>query len=318
MRLLPWRRGPSRFQRAADGSMTLVEHFLDLRTRLFRAALAVAAGFGLGLVVMDEVRAFLQEPYCEVLADLDRLPPQGCTFTQLAPMDVLLLDLKIALGFGVIVSAPVWLYQLWAFIAPGLHRRERRWAYGFIAIATPLFLGGALLAFLVLERALHFLLALSGDDIATQLEITRYISFVVTMMLSAGLAFEFPLIILMLNVTGIATARRLLGWWRVTVFIMFVLAALITPTPEPFTMGAIGLALSGLYFAAVGVAALNDRRQARKAGLYPGLADDEASPLEDGVEPVDGPEPVAEPEPVGTAEPVEGRAALERRFDDTT
>jgi sec-independent protein translocase protein TatC len=298
--------------------MTLVEHFLDLRSRLFRASLAVAVGFALGLIVMKEVRLFLAEPYCEVLADLDRLPPQGCTFTQLGPLDVLLLDLKIALGVGVIISAPVWLYQLWAFIAPGLHRRERRWAYGFIAIASPLFAGGAMLAFLVLERALHFLLSLSGDEIVTQLEITRYISFVVTMTLSAGLAFQFPLVILMLNITGIATARRLLGWWRVTVFIMFVLAALITPTPEPFTMGTIGLALSGLYFAAVGVAFLNDRRRARKAGLYTGLADDEISPLEEGVGPVAAPEPVGPPEPAEPPGAVPEQAPLERRFDDTT
>lgn len=321
---LPWRRGPSRFARAADGSMTLAEHFRDLRSRLVRASLGVLAGFVLGLVVMNEFRLFLAEPYCRVVADLDRLPPQGCSFTQLGPMDVLLLDLKIALGVGVVVSAPVWLYQLWAFIAPGLHRRERRWAYGFIGIAAPLFAGGVLLAYLVLERALHFLLSLSGVSIVTQLEITRYVSFVVTMCLSAGLAFQFPLVILMLNITGIATARRLVSWWRPTVFIMFVLAALITPTPEPFTMGAIGLSLTGLYFAAVGVAFLNDRRRARRRSLNDGLSDDEAAPLEDGVEPVEAPEPVGAPEPTGPSDPVSGPSdpvsgqGPERRFDDTT
>lgn len=318
MTRLPWRRGPSRFQRAADGSMSLVEHFRDLRTRLLRATLGVLAGFAVGLAVMQPVRRWLGEPYCDVLAGMGELPAQGCTFTQLGPTDVLLLDLKVALGVGLLVSAPVWLYQLWAFIAPGLHRRERRWAYAFVGVAVPLFFGGAALALLVLERALGFLLGLAGDGIATQLEITRYVSFVVTMMLAAGLAFQFPLVILMLNLTGMASARRLLGWWRVAVFTMFVLAALITPTPEPFTMGALGGALSGLYFAAVGLAFLNDRRRARKQGLYGGLEDDEVSPLEGGVEPVADPEPVGGPGPAGPAPPQAGPAPPQRRFDDTT
>jgi sec-independent protein translocase protein TatC len=250
-----------------------------------------------------------------VLAEMGT-PAGECNFTQLGPLDLFLLDLKIALGVGVILAAPVWLYQLWAFIAPGLHRRERRWAYAFAAIAAPLFAGGAALAYVVLERALGFLLGLGGENIENQLEVTRYVGFVVNMVLSAGLAFQFPLVVLMLNFTGIASARKLLSWWRVTVFIMFVLAALITPTPEPFTMGAIGLALSSLYFAAVGVAFLNDRRRARKAGQYGDLADDELSPLEERLEPVGAGDPVEPPEPVTpTATP---GAARERRFDDMT
>ncbi len=274
----PRRRGPTRFQRAADGSMTLAEHFRELRERLFKASLGVLAGFLVGLLVMQDVRRFLSRPYCRALTDLDQ---SGCAFTQLGPLDLFLLDLKIALGLGVVLSSPVWLYQLWAFVAPGLHRRERRWAYAFAGTAAPLFLAGAMLAFFVLERLLGFLLGLAGDDVTSQLEVTRYVSFVVTMMLTAGLAFQFPLVVIMLNVTGVASARRLLGWWRGAVFAMFVLAALITPTPEPFTLVALGLILSGLYFAAVGVAFLLDRRRARRAALEPAVPDDVASPLED-------------------------------------
>jgi sec-independent protein translocase protein TatC len=298
--------------------MTLIEHFLELRTRLFRASLAIVAGLLVGLVVMREVRIFLSRPYCRVLEDMGRIGPgERCDFTQLGPLDVFLLDLKIALGVGLLLAAPVWLYQLWAFIAPGLHRRERKWAYLFAAIAAPLFVGGAALAFFVLERALGFLLGMAGDDIVTQLEITRYVSFVVNMMLTAGFAFQFPLVVLMLNFTGIASARKLLSWWRVTVFIMFVLAALITPTPEPFTMSAIGLALSSLYFIAVGVAFLNDRRRARRAGQYADLADDEVSPLDEAPSPVAAPERVAaaSPDPPATES---GRARTARRFDDVT
>ncbi len=314
MKLLPWRRGPSRFARAADGSMTLVEHFLELRSRLFKASLAVVAGLVVGVPIARSVRERLAEPYCSALANLDQLPESGCSFTQLGPLDVFLLDLKIALGVALILSLPIWLYQLWAFIAPGLHRRERRWAYAFVAIAAPLFLGGAALAYLVLERALGFLLGLAGESIETQLEITRYVSFAVNMMLTAGFAFQFPLVILMLNFTGIASARRLLGWWRVTVFIMFVLAALITPTPEPFTMTAIALSLCTLYFIAVGVAFLNDRRRARRRGPYADLADDEISPLDETVEPVTAGEPVEPPTAVGEPGPISRPSA--RGYDD--
>ncbi len=315
---LPWRRGPSRFQRASDGSMTLIEHFLELRSRLFKASLAVVAGLVVGLIVMREVRRFLSRPYCRTLEEMGQLGPgEQCGFTQLGPTDVFLLDLKIALGVGLLLAAPVWLYQLWAFIAPGLHRRERRWAYVFAAIAAPLFAGGAVLTFFVLERALGFLLSIAGDEIVTQLEITRYVSFVVTLMLTAGFAFQFPLVVLMLNFTGIASARRLLGWWRATVFVMFLLAAMITPTPEPFTMIVIGLALSSLYFTAVGVAFLNDRRRARKAGLYGDLADDEISPLDEHPQPVERSEPVAAAgaQTPPTASP---QTPPPRHFDDTT
>jgi sec-independent protein translocase protein TatC len=315
---LPWRRGPSRFQRASDGSMTLREHFLELRSRLLRASLAVLAGLVVGLVVMREVRVFLSRPYCRTLEQMGQIAAgDRCDFTQLGPLDVFLLDLKIALGVGLLLAAPVWLYQLWAFIAPGLHRRERRWAYVFATIAAPLFAGGAVLAFFVLERALGFLLSMAGEQVVTQLEITRYVSFVLTMMLSAGFAFQFPLVVLMLNFTGIASARKLLSWWRVTVFIMFVLAAMITPTPEPFTMVAIGLALSSLYFAAIGVAFLNDRRRARKAGLYGDLADDEISPLDEDSQPVEAPEPVARAGSQTTPTASE-QSRSSRHFDDTT
>ena len=231
---------------------------------------------------------------------------------QLGPSDVFLLNLKIALWIGLIVAAPVWLYQLWAFIAPGLHRHERRYAYFFTAIAAPLFAAGAVLAFFVVAKGLHFLLEFTGDDIDVKLEITRYISFVTNMILIFGVAFEFPLIALMLNFVGMASARRLLSWWRVAVFAFFAFSAIVTPTPDPFGMTALALCLSALYFMAVGGAFLHDRHKARKAPVYDGLDDDEVSPLEYDPEPVEaGPQ-------VGTTAPVVPPLPLDRRYDETT
>lgn len=305
------RRGPSDFERAADGSMTLIEHIRELRNRLFRASLAVLIGFGVGMWLADPVLGLLKDPYCGLPGSIDAVTGK-CIFVQLGPADLFLLKLKVALWSGLILAAPFWLYQLWAFIAPGLHRHERRYAYAFTAIAAPLFAAGAVLAYFVVEKGLEFLLQFSGDDIHTTLEITRYVSFVTSLILIFGVAFEFPLVALMLNVVGIASAKRLLSWWRVAVFLFFAFSAVVTPTPDPFGMTALALCLSALYFMAVGAAFLNDRRRNRRDSEYAGLDDDEVSSLEFDAEPVEAGEPVDLTTPVPTPLP------LDRRYDEVT
>jgi sec-independent protein translocase protein TatC len=304
------RRGPSNFQRAADGSMTLVEHIRELRNRLFWAALAVLIGFGIGMFFAKGAFHLLQEPYC----NLPSAPKVNgkCAMTQLGPADGFLLRLKIALWLGIIFSAPVWLYQLWAFIAPGLHRHERRYAYFFVGIAAPLFAAGAVLVYFVIQKGLHFLLASGVIDGAIQLEVTRYVSFVTNMLLIFGVAFEFPLIALMLNFVGVASARRLLSWWRVAIFAFFVFSAIVTPTPDPFGMTALGLCLSALYFGAVGIAFVHDKRTRRGEEIYAGLDDDEISALEDDREPVEAGERIEAVTPVPKPRP------LDERYDEIT
>jgi sec-independent protein translocase protein TatC len=268
--------------------MTLIEHLYELRTRLFKASLGVVAGMVLGLVFADEILAFLIRPYTEALVTMGLEPKKPI---QLGPVDYLLLQLKVGLYAGLILGSPVWLYQLWAFITPGLHRNERRWAYTFVAVATPLFSAGAALAYYVVAKGLEFLLAGSGSAAETTLELTRYIDFVTGMMLLFGVALEFPLVVLMLNLVGLVSARKLLSWWRIAVFLMFAFAAVVTPTPDPFGMIALAVPMCLLYFAAVGIAFLNDRRKARSA-QYEGLADDDTSPLDHRPEPVEpGPRP---------------------------
>ncbi|MCN0178891.1 twin-arginine translocase subunit TatC [Salinispora arenicola] len=311
------KRGPSSFQRASEGSMTLVEHVRELRDRLFRASLAVVAGLIVGFVLAQPAFDLLKEPYCN-LPDSTNADGVCQGFLQLSPADGFLLKLKLALWIGLIVAAPVWLYQLWAFIAPGLHRHERKWAYVFVAIAAPLFAGGAVLAYLVVDKGLAFLMESGVTGLSTQLEVTRYISFVTTMILLFGVAFEFPLILLMLNFTGVATARRLLSWWRVVIFVCFAFAAIATPDPGPFGMTLLALSLSLLYFVAVGVAFLNDKRRGRGKEIYAGLADDEVSPLKDDNEPIEASAPVGAPESIAEPEPVVKPAPIERRYDDMT
>jgi sec-independent protein translocase protein TatC len=305
------RRGPSNFQRAADGSMTLIEHFRELRSRLFKASLGILVGLVIGFFLADAVFELLSRPYCS-LPDAQK-PDGSCQdFIMLAPTDSFVLKLKLALWVGLIIGGPVWLYQLWAFIAPGLHRHERKWAYVFVSIAAPLFLAGAALAYFVVDKGLTFLLEAGVTGVSTQLEVTRYISFVTGMILLFGVGFEFPLILLMLNFTGVVSARRLASWWRVVVFLCFAFAAVATPDPGPFGMTLLALALSLLYFIAVGVAFLNDKRRGRDKELYAGLDDDETSELDYQPEPVEAAEPI---EPV---EPVAAPAPLDRRYDDMT
>lgn len=289
--------------------MTLIEHIKELRDRLFKASLGVIVGLIVGFLVSQQVFDILSVPYC----NLPRPEGTDCKFLQLGAADGFILKLKLALWVGLIVGAPVWLYQLWAFVAPGLHRHERKWAYIFAGIAGPLFAGGAILAYVVVEKGLAFLLEAGVTGVEQQLEVTQYISFVTGMILLFGISFEFPLLLLLLNFTGVVSGRKMLGWWRIAVFLAFVFAAVTTPDPGPFGMTLFALVLSLLYFIAVGVSLLNDKRKGRGKEIYAGLDDDETSSLDDydtdSITPGERVEAVA---PVATAEP------LERRYDEMT
>src|SRR5690242_7039440 len=156
--------------------MTLLDHLRELRTRLFRAALAITVGFIAGWFLAPPVRKLLQAPYCDYMAQQalkHGVTDSRCPMLMLEPSAGLMLHMKIALYLGLIISAPIWLYQLWAFVAPGLHKHERRWAYWFVGFAAPLFALGAVLAYFVVGRGLEFLLSFAGDA-QVQLEITRY------------------------------------------------------------------------------------------------------------------------------------------------
>jgi sec-independent protein translocase protein TatC len=323
------RRAKEQFERAADGSMSLLDHLRELRDRLFKASIAVVLGMFGGWFLSGKALDLLQSPYCTYVRQRDMKSNHGklpenwhCTFVQLQVTDTFTLRLKIALWVGLIIAAPFWLYQLWAFIAPGLHKHERRWAYWFAGIATPLFALGALVAYFVVEKGLIFLLQFTPDNTSVQLEITAYVEFVTNLMLLFGVAFEFPLVVVLFNLAGLASAKRLMGWWRIAVFLTFVFAAVATPTPDPFGMSFLALALSSLYFAAVGFAYVNDRRRSR-ATLYPDLSDDQVSKIEpsslgdpgSGAIPTDG--VVEASGPVTVSEPVTAASVLDR-FDDTT
>ena len=272
-------------QRDPEGRMPLMDHLRELRSRVVKAVLALLAGTGLGALpwVFNPVWNFMLRPYC--LADIGG--HRGCKGHQLGGtlivsgiFDPFTIRLQIAFFFGLIVTSPVWLYQIWAFIAPGLYSRERRWTYAFLGAAVPLFLIGAALAYLVMDRGLHFLLGLAPHGTTVLPQVSTYLGYFMAMILGFGLTFELPLALVVLNYAHILSHARFRKWRRVMIFAVFVFAGMASPSPDPFTM----LLLAAPCVLLVEVAELivwtHDRTLARRPDPYAGLSDDEASPLD--------------------------------------
>jgi sec-independent protein translocase protein TatC len=266
-----------------DGRMPLMDHLRELRNRVVKALIAIVIGMGVALFFSNPTLHFVMRPFCDApINGVSGCHKVGDQLVVNGIFDPFFLRIKIAFFIALIATCPVWLYQLWAFIAPGLYSREKKWAYLFTGTAVPLFVGGAVLAYEVMGRGLHYLLGLVTSGVVNLPSFDTYLSYFTGMVLGFGLAFELPLVIIMLNIVGILTHERFRKWRRMLVFGVFLLAAMVNPSPDPWTM----LLLGGLCVVLVEVAEVfvyfNDkRRAARNPDPYANLADDELSPVEE-------------------------------------
>jgi len=225
-------------QRDPEGAMTLVEHLEELRRRLFFALGAIAVGALIGWFLYDPLLRLMTRPFCDWVHTLppNRRPPQGCQLIVTGAIDPVMVKLKVVAFLGLFIALPIVLYQLWAFIVPGLTKRERRMAIPFVASSLLLFALGALVAYLTLPKALAFLLGFSGSQITPFLTATSFLSFVLLVALAFGLTFEFPIVLIFLNLAGVVSTRQLRDWRRGAILFIAVFAAVITPSSDPYTM----------------------------------------------------------------------------------
>ena len=275
--------------------MSLVAHLAELRNRVLKALLAVAVGTVVGFLWYDRgLLTFLTEPYCNLPASLRLVEGDGgCRLVLLDVFGGVLLRLKIGFIAGAALSSPLWLYQIWAFITPGLRRAEKRYTVGFVAASSVLFALGTLMAYLTLSKGLELLLGLAGDEVAFQLTAADYLGFVLSLLVAFGLSFELPLIAVALNLVGVLSYAALSQSRRWIFFLTVVFAAFITPTQDPFTMLAMAGPMCLLFEVAIQITRLVDKRRARRAAIegFHDLSDDEASPLDAGPSPLDEPAP---------------------------
>ncbi len=249
--------------------MTLFEHLEELRQRLFKSAAAITVGFVIGFVLRRQVLDILTQPYCaldpRLRAASSALGGEQCRLIFIDVTGAFFISLKAAAIVAVVVAAPAVIYQIWRFVTPGLRPVERRYAIPFVVITQLLFAGGAVFSYFIIPRALEFLLGFAGERVESLMDADRYLSFILHTMIAFGLAFEFPVILVILSLMGVVSAAALRKWRRHALFGTFVASAIITPTQDPLTMSLMAAPLVVFYEISILAARLIERRRAGSA-----------------------------------------------------
>ncbi|KKD04405.1 twin-arginine translocase subunit TatC [Streptomyces sp. WM6386] len=293
-----------------EGRMPLADHLRELRNRLAKALLAIVLVTIVAAFFYNDIINFLTKPILDSIgceqsfaelarsASSDQQTAEKCARITinglLAPFN---LALQVSLMAGIVVASPIWLYQLWAFVAPGLHRHEKKYAYAFVFTGAPLFFLGAYFAYSVLPTTAKVLIDFTpSGSIDNQLPLDDLLQLVTRMVIVFGLSFELPLLLIFLNLTGMITGKRMLGWWRGMIMGITVFAAVATPSTDPLSMLALAGPIWVLYFGATLFSLVNDKRRRRRDAEGPD--DDEASDLD------------LTPEDIGEIETVSASRAL--------
>lgn len=246
--------------KTADGEMPLVEHLRELRRRVVVSVLAITVAFVPAWAHYAEIFAFLKLPLDGILSDSVQLQLSNIT-------DPFTLQIQVCLVAALIATSPIWLFQLWRFVTPGLHKNERRWAYLFLGTASPLAFLGAAMAYWTLPISLQLLIGFTPESVTNLIAVDKYFEFVFRMILVFAVGFLSPLFFVLLNFAGVLEAATIRSWWRVVIMVVLVFAAVATPTGDPLTMTLVASPILILMVLAWSVAAVNDWRR-RKSGDF--------------------------------------------------
>jgi len=250
---------------STGGRMPLIEHFRELRSRVVKSALVISLASVVGWFFYNEIITQLAKPVCD-LKYAQETGAESCGALYISGvLGPLNLQIKVAILAGIILAAPVWLYQLWAFIAPALHRKEKRNSIFFIIAATPFFAAGAFLGYTILPIAVEVLFGFTPDALNNLVKFDDYLDFVMRAILLFGIAFELPVFLITFNLIGFLSGQAILKPWRAWVFGITLFVAGFTPSADPLSMLALAVPLIGLYLMSGVFALFNDRRRARKS-----------------------------------------------------
>jgi sec-independent protein translocase protein TatC len=249
-----------------DDQMTLTEHLAELRVRIIRALLAVTIGIIIIMAFYNPLLEFLLRPY----RNLCDLRPTYCELSGGNPISTdavagFTTRLSVSLYGGILLALPVIMWQIWRFVVPAMHAREKKYAIPFILSSIVLFILGGLVAYLTLEKALEFLISWSGEAVQTVYAVDKYIRLVGLMIAAFGISFEFPVLLVFLQIVGVLTPQTLIKGWRYAILVVFVIAAVITPSGDPYSMLALALPMTLFYLISVLIGYLFQRRK-RAAG----------------------------------------------------
>ena len=249
-----------------DDKMTLTEHLAELRTHIIRAGLAVVVGVVVIMAFYDPILRFLLRPYVSLCGRRPDLCDPDAKLIALGPLSGLSTRLSIATYGGILLALPVILWQLWRFIVPALHAKEKKYAIPFILSSIALFALGGYVAYWTLDKALEFLISWQGSEVQEIYPVDKYVSLIGAMIAAFGLAFEFPVLLVFLQIVGVLSPQTLVRQWRYALVIIFAIAAVITPSGDPYSMLALAVPMSVFYIVSIVIGrAVQKRKRASEA-----------------------------------------------------
>ena len=243
-----------------EGRMSLAEHLLELRKRLYISALAILIGTVAGWFAADYLLNSLRQPIFAIAADQDRV----ATLNYDNITSAFDLKLQIAFTVGIVLTSPVWLYQIWAFFIPGLTKKERAYSLGFFLSAVPLFILGCAAGWFVFPHIVQLMTSFAPADDSTIITAKTYFDFVLKLVLIVGVAFVLPVFLVLLNFAGVLSASSILKSWRTAILVIVLFTAIATPAADVLSMFLLAIPMVVLYFAAALVATIHDKRAAKR------------------------------------------------------